>query len=229
MSKLSNLTERIQSLRDLAVEKERLNLARAVTAEATGTKLELDEIVQQVRFIEALIPPGSGLSDSTEEAQQMIAAQAKALRKLVQRTKFGTEEKISHHLETIRKRRQALETQKKNRWMTVQAEVKTLEIIAGIATTLRLDSVPVLEFAVRVFRNATNVPPSSQAEADAVTNARRQKDLAITNSGLTGNVKKILEGAINGDGEPRLLFEADVQQFFNDHSALWSSLRLKLV
>ncbi len=226
MSKLSQLAERIRSLPTLGEERARIAVARRVSEDAQSAAKALAIVFGQSPYIDLLTR--GRLVTTAVDAADFSVIQAKSLKKLLQRARFGSENKISEHLDNLTKKAQALETQRNNAWARVQAEVLAVDTICDIAATLQLDSVSTLQAAAGTFRRVTASPPSSKADSDMVVTARAQNKVAITNSGLTGNVKKILEGAIVGAGEPRLLLEEDVQQFLVEHPALWSLLKLKL-
>ena len=226
MSKLSQLALKIRSLPKIDDERIRLRVVRQVCKDANDVSNGLAIVLKQAPYIDSMT--NGGVVAAVDECLSFSITQAKRLKRMIQRASFGSEEKISEHLENLKKKKQAAETQKENAWAKVQSEVNSVETILGIAANLKLDSVPVLQSAVGAFKKVTLAPPTSTVEVDAVLVARKQIKGAVSNSGLEGNVKKILEGAIAANGDAKLLLEPDVQKFLKEHPSLWSSLKLKL-
>lgn len=226
MSKVSQLAQKIRSLPDIVSERTRIAIVRRVNQDVKDTLTELTIIYRQAPHIDTLRP--SEMVPTVSNSISTAITQAKALKKLLGRDNFGTEKKISDHLDNLRRIRQALETKRTAAWSKVQSEVLAVETLLNIATALRLASVASLQEAVRTFREATKSAPKSEKDTEEIIKAREKNKIAIANSGLTGNVKKILEGAINAVGDPKLLLEEDVKQFLTDHPELWRTLKLKL-
>jgi hypothetical protein len=226
MSRLEKLAQMVRSLPEMERERGRIAIAVRVGEEAAKTAQFLTFAHMQAPHIDVLAD--SKIVQVVEDAVTSSTQQAKILKKLVRRENFGTEQKISEHLENLSKKLQGVETKRTDVWSKVQREVNTVQTILEIAMTLKLESVPALTAAINNFKVATASPPSTESDAQGVVDARKANTDAVANSGLSGNIKKILEGAIKSEGDPRLLLEADVQKFFREHPALWTSLKLKL-
>jgi hypothetical protein len=228
MSKFSQLAHRIKSLPDIQSEQDRISIVQRVNKDAEEVARGLTIVFKQAKYIDMIATLPFKMVKVVEDAASFSVTQAKNLKKLIQREKFGSEQKISEHLENLKKKKQAVENQRNNAWAGVQSEAQSVQTILDIAVILKLDSVAILQETIYAFRRATASPPSSLADKDAVISAREGCKTAVQNSGLIGNVKKILDGAINANGDPKLLFEDDVKQFLEDHPELWDSLKLKL-
>jgi hypothetical protein len=226
MSKLSQLAQRIRSLPDIESERRRIAIALRVSKNAKEVADRLAIILRQAPYIDELTR--GGMVTAVNESISFSVAQAKSLKKLVRRGNFGSEQKISEYLDNLTKKTQSVEKKRDDLWATVQTKVRTIETILQIAEAVNLDGVETLRLAASLYRQSTASPPSSEADRDKVRSAHEGNKVAIANSGLTGNVKTILDGAILANGDPRLLLEEDVQKFFKDHPELWESLKLKL-
>lgn len=226
MTRLNKISHMIRSLPEMERERGRIAIAVRVGEEATKTAQSLTIAQKQAPHIDALA--GSKIVQVIEDAVTFSMQQAKILKRLVHRQNFGTEQKISEHLENLSKKLQGVESKKTDVWNKVQREVCTVQTILEIAMTLKLESVPALTAAINNFNAATASPPLVESDAQRVVDARKANADAVANSGLSGNIKKILEGAIRGEGDPKLLLEADVRKFFIEHPSLWSSLKLRL-
>lgn len=228
MSKLNQLAQKIRSLPDIQTERARISVVRHVIQDVKEVTDGLTATSRQAKYIDLIAKPQTKMVAFVEEATSFAVGQAKNLKKLIQRDKFGSEQKISEHLENLKKKQQAVESQRDNVWSRVKTEAQPIQTIFNIASALKLNSVTVLDDAIINFRRATNSPPSSSTDVEKVMSAREICKTAVQNSGLTGNVKIILEGAISANGDPRLLLEDDVKQFLENHPELWGSLKLKL-
>ena len=228
MPKLNQLALRIRSLPDAELERARIAVVLRVNQDARDVAAGLTAVFNQAKYIDAIAMSSVRIITVLNDAVSFSITQAKSLKKLIQRDKFGSEVKISEHLENLKNKKQSVETQRNNVWAKVQSEIQPVQTVLNIAAKLKLTSVAALEAAITTFKNATSLPPSSMADKESVVSARKECKTAIENSGLTGNVKKLLEGAINANGDPKLLLEDDVKQFLEDHPELWGSLKLKL-
>ncbi len=226
MSKISQLAQRIRSLPEIDVELSRLTLVQRVNQDAKDITSRVSIVLSQSPYIDHLT--SGEMQEATSGTISFSVTQAKSLKKLIQREKIGSEKKISGYLENLKKKTKALETLRDREWEKVQLEINSVQIILDIAETLSLDSVETLRAAVSAFKTVTASPPSNKDETKRIVMALEQNKTVMANSGLAGNVAKILQGAIAGEGDPRLLFEEDVQQFLKDHPALWGSIKLKL-
>lgn len=226
MSKVNQLAHRIRSLPDIDAVRSRVAVTRRVKQDAKSVVDALSKSILQAPYIDELAR--TNIVPALREAIIFSSSQAKMLKKLVQITNFGSEQKISEHLDNLLKKMQSLETLSTSSWAKVQGEIRSVQTVLDIARALSLGSVVRLEVASSTFKKTTASAPSSSAETDLVKQARENSNAAIANSGLTGNVKKILEGAIAADGDPRLLLEDDVQTFLKTHTGLWDLLKLKL-
>lgn len=227
MSRLSDLAQKIKALPELNAERDRLTIVRIVRENAESSYKKWALVRKQAPHIEALAKR-AGLVEAIDQSVTKAVAQAKNLKKLIERSNFGLEQNISDRLEDLRENVSTVERRKTEAWTRVQSEIQPFETILTIAKSLRLDSVPNIQAAVDNFKKVTSTPPSNREETDRVIAAVEGCRNAMVNSGLTGNVKIILEKAIEGNGDPKLLLEEDVQAFLKKHPALWGTLRLKL-
>lgn len=226
MSRLEELSQKILSLPDIQSERDRISITERVKDNAKIVAQGLIVNKRQAHHIDTLTR--GKMATYTNDVIGFTIQQGKSLKKMIRRDKFGSEQKISELLDNLSKKMDWLENQKNQTWMTVQRETQTVERILEIAKTLNLESVSTLTVAISNFKTATVLPPSSISEVQRVVDARKANESAIKNSGLSGNVQKILEGAIKQNGDPKLLLEVDVLKFFTDHPALWESLKLRL-
>jgi len=226
MSKLSQLAQRIRILPEIGSELAKIAIARRVSQDSSDVANGLATVLRQAPYIDELTR--GGMVDAVNESIAFSIAQARSLKKLVQRATFGSEKRISEHLDSLSNKKTAVERRRTELWAKVQAKGDSVATILQVAETVNLESVATLRQAATLFKQATASPPQCKADVDNVTLADARNKAAIANSGLVGNVKKILDGAITATGDPRLLLEEDVQTFLKDHPALWSALKLKL-
>lgn len=227
MSRLSQLAEKIKVLPKLDAERGRVAIVREVRQNAESVYIKLALARMQAPHIEALAKR-DGLVGAVDQSIDKAVAHAQSLKKLIQRETFGSENNISTVLENLTAIGGVVESKRTTAWAGVQSGSQPFETILSIAKRLRLNSVPNIEAAVSNFKAVTRTPPLNCEERDRVTVARKDCQEAMANSGLTGNVKAVLEKAIEGNGDPRLLLEEDVQAFLKKHPTLWGALRLKL-
>ena len=226
MTKLNKLAQRIRSLPEIENERSKLTLVQRVRHDAEIIASELASILKQSPYIDEMT--SGGMLDFAKESIPLAVNQTIILKKLIKRENFGSEQKISEALDNLTKRKQSLEAQRAKMWINIQSEIKPVEIVLGIAEKLELESVPSLKSAVSTFKKVTASPPSNRSDHTMIVESLEQNKIVLSNSGLTGNVGKILKGAIDAQGDPKLLFEEDVKCFFKNHPALWESLKLKL-
>lgn len=227
MSKFDDLVSKIGSLRELSKERDRLNLAKNVSLAATTCQSRLATLKRQTPFIGQLLP-NANIDSSVMSYVGSASVEAKRLKKLIRKDKFGSEKDISEHIDNLSNIQTAAEKLVNERWARVQVRVKSVEVVQHLAVVVQLSSAELLKSAVSSYRSATSTPPESDAEVQSIKNAWDSCALAVKSSGLEGNVKKMLDGAISGDGDPKLLLESDVSEFLTTHPALWSVLKLKL-
>src|SRR4051812_25487874 len=89
MSRLSQLAQKIRSLPDIDVERSRLMVTRQVTRDARDVANGLVVVLSQAPHIDSMTR--GALVAAVNESILFFAAQAKSLKKLIQRQGFGSE------------------------------------------------------------------------------------------------------------------------------------------
>ena len=227
MSKFDLLIAKIRRLRELDKERERLTLAKKVFSAASSCEGSLFSLKEHAPYVDQVLG-GAKLAVSLSRDFAGASVQAAKLKKLIQRDRFGSEQVISEHLQNLDNFQKSAQKQVKEHWARVQSKISAVETIKDLAEKVQLSSVPTLQIAVSNYRRVTASLPGSNDDVHSIQSAWETCTKAVKNSGLEGSVKKLLEGAISGEGDPKLLLEDDVSQFLETHPALWGVLKLKL-
>lgn len=227
MSKFDDLVAKIRSLRELDKETERLTLVRKVGASAKLCEVQLSSLKCHAPYVDQVLG-GSKVVTAVSSALTGASLQSEKLRKLIQRDKFGSEKAISEQIENLESIQKSAEKQIKEQWARIQSRIGSVVTIQELAEKVELSSAQTLKSAVSNYQYMTNSWPGSDEDVESIGDAWENCTNAVKNSGLEGNVKKLLEGAIAGDGDPKLLLEEDVSEFLKAHPMLWSTLKIAL-